>query len=45
MVGLSFEAFGMPMEALIEEYAALPLKAHTLEKRLYGNAQRFFRLG
>ena len=45
MVGLSFEAFGMPMEALIEEYAALPLKAHVLEKWLYGNAQRFFRLG
>jgi uncharacterized protein len=45
MVGLSFEAFGLPMEALIEQYAALPLKDRVLEKWLYGNAQRFFRLG
>ena len=45
MVGLSWEAFGLPMEALIEEYAALPLKDRVIEKWLYGNAQRFFRLG
>ena len=45
MVGLSWEAFGQPMETLVEEYAALPLKDAVLEKWLYGNAQRFFRLG
>jgi hypothetical protein len=28
----------------IEEYAALPLKEPVLEKWLYKNAQRFFRL-
>ena len=44
MVGLSFEAFGMSMEALIEEYASLGLKGPVLDKWLYGNAQRFFRL-
>ncbi len=27
MVGLSWEAFGVPMETLVEEYASLPLKA------------------
>ena len=43
-VGLSFEAFGMPMEGLIEEYASLGLKGQVLDKWLYGNAQRFFRL-
>ena len=45
MVGLSFEAFGLPMETLVEEYAALPLKDRVIDKWLYGNAQRFFRLG
>ncbi len=45
MVGLSWEAFGVPMETLVEEYASLPLKAHVLEKWLYSNAKRFFRLG
>jgi uncharacterized protein len=45
MVGLSWEAFGLPMEALIEEYTALPLKEPVIEKWLYKNAQRFFRLG
>jgi len=44
MVGLSWEAFGIPMEAVVEEYAALPLKEPVLEKWLYRNAQRFFRL-
>jgi uncharacterized protein len=44
MVGLLFEAFGMPMEGLIEEYASLGLKDRVLDKWLYGNAQRFFRL-
>src|ERR1700761_430019 len=45
MVGLSWEAFGLPMEALVEEYASLPLKDSVIDKWLYGNAQRFFRLG
>jgi predicted TIM-barrel fold metal-dependent hydrolase len=45
MIGLSFEAFGLPMEVLVEEYAALPLKDRVIDKWLYGNAQRFFRLG
>lgn len=44
MVGLSWEAFGLPMAALIEEYAALPLKDAVLEKWLHANAERFFRL-
>ena len=44
MVGLSWEAFGVPMEALIEEYAALPLKGPVLDKWLFGNAKNFFRL-
>jgi hypothetical protein len=44
MVGLSWEAFGMPMEALIAEYEKLKLKPHVLDKWLYGNAKRFFRL-
>ena len=44
MVGLSWEAFGLPMEDLIEEYAALPLKASVLDKWLFGNAKNFFRL-
>jgi hypothetical protein len=45
MVGLSWEAFGLPMETLVEEYAALPLKDSVIDKWLYKNAQRFFRLG
>jgi predicted TIM-barrel fold metal-dependent hydrolase len=45
MVGLSWEAFGIPMEAVIEEYAALPLKEPVLDRWLHKNAQRFFRLG
>ena len=45
MVGLSWEAFGLPMETLIEEYEKLPLKAAVLDKWLYRNAQHFFRLG
>ena len=45
MVGLSWEAFGLPMEALVEEYAALPLKDVVIDKWLYRNAQHFFRLG
>jgi predicted TIM-barrel fold metal-dependent hydrolase len=44
MVGLSWEAFGLPMESLVEEYAALPLKDAVIDKWLYRNAQRFFRL-
>jgi predicted TIM-barrel fold metal-dependent hydrolase len=45
MVGLSWEAFGLSMEALVEEYAKLPLKSVVLDKWLYKNAQHFFRLG
>ena len=44
MVGLSWEAFGLPYETLISEYEALPLKDAVVEKWLYGNAARFFRL-
>jgi len=45
MVGLSWEAFGLPMEAVVEEYAALPLKDSVIDKWLYHNARTFFRLG
>ena len=45
MVGLSWEAFGLSMEALVEEYAALPLKDVVIDKWLYRNARQFFRLG
>jgi hypothetical protein len=44
MVGLSWEAFGVPMEDLIEEYAALALKPAVLDKWLFGNATEFFGL-
>ena len=44
MIGLSWEAFGVPFETLIAEYEALPLKPAVLDKWLYGNAKRFFRL-
>ncbi len=44
MVGFSWEAFGLPYETLITEYEALPLKPAVVEKWLYGNAARFFRL-
>lgn len=44
MVGLSWEAFGIPMEAVVEEYAALPLKPAVLDKWMYSNAKTFFRL-
>ncbi len=44
MVGLSWEAFGVPMEDLVKEYEGLPLKEAVVEKWLYGNAKRFFRL-
>jgi hypothetical protein len=33
------------MEALVEEYAALPLKDVVIDKWLYRNARHFFRLG
>ena len=45
MTGLSQEAFGVPFETLIAEFEALPLKPAVIEKWLYGNAARFFRLG
>jgi uncharacterized protein len=44
MVGLSWESFGLPMEAVIEEYAALPLKDHVIDKWFHANAARLFRL-
>lgn len=45
MVGLSWEAFGLPMASVVEEYAALPLKDTVMDKWLHANAERFFRLG
>lgn len=44
MVGLSHENFGMTFQAVIAEYENLPLKPAVLEKWLYGNAKRFFKL-
>ncbi len=45
MVGLSRGIFGVPFEALIGEYQALPLKDSVKEKWLYGNALTFLRRG
>jgi predicted TIM-barrel fold metal-dependent hydrolase len=45
MVGLSRYLFDTPFETLIEEYQSLPIKDKVMEKWLYGNAARFFRLG
>ena len=45
MVGLSRYLFDQPFEKLIEAYQALPLKERVVEKWLYGNAARFFRIG
>ena len=42
MIGLSWEAFGVPFETLIAEYEALPLKPAVLDKWFYGNAAEFF---
>jgi predicted TIM-barrel fold metal-dependent hydrolase len=44
MVGLSRGIFNVPFEQLIGEYQQLPLKDAVMEKWLYGNAARFFRL-
>lgn len=45
MVGLSRALMGRSFEELIAEYAALPLKEKVIEKWLYLNAARFFRIG
>jgi uncharacterized protein len=45
MVGLSPGTLGIPYKQAIAEYEALPLRDHVMEKWLYGNARRFFRLG
>ena len=45
MVGLSLGSVGLPYKEAITEYEALPLKERVIEKWLYGNARRFFRLG
>jgi uncharacterized protein len=45
MVGLSWEQFGLSFEEIIKLYEGLPLKEKVVEKWLYGNAVRFFRLG
>jgi predicted TIM-barrel fold metal-dependent hydrolase len=45
MVGLSRYLFATSFEELIAEYRSLPLKGTVVEKWLYGNAARFFRLG
>jgi len=42
MVGLSAGLVGQPIETLIEEYMALPLKDTVKEKWLYTNAARVF---
>ena len=39
------ELFRMDPEELIVEYENLPLKESVLEKWLYHNAARFFRIG
>lgn len=36
---------GLSFEDLIAEYENLPLKDHVIEKWLYHNAARFFRIG
>jgi len=45
MVGLSLGTVGLPYKEAIAEYEALPLKERVIEKWLYENARRFFRLG
>jgi predicted TIM-barrel fold metal-dependent hydrolase len=45
MVGLSPGTLGIPQKESIAEYEKLPLKERVIEKWLYGNAKRFFRLG
>ena len=42
LVGLSGGLVGQPLEALIGEYMALPLKDTVKDKWLYGNAARIF---
>ncbi len=45
MVGLSRALMGRSFEELIAEYENLPLKDSVIEKWLYHNAARFFRIG
>jgi len=45
MVGLSRGTLGISFKEAIAEYEALPLKERVIEKWLYANARRFFRLG
>lgn len=42
MAGLSRYLFDCPFQELVAEYEQLPLKEKTIEKWLYGNAERFF---
>jgi predicted TIM-barrel fold metal-dependent hydrolase len=44
MVGLTWSSFGTSMQKVIDEYCELPLKDAVLQKWLYDNAARFFRL-
>jgi uncharacterized protein len=44
MTGLSRYLFATSFEELIAEYKSLPLKGAVVEKWLYGNAARFFKL-
>ena len=44
LVGLSGGLVGQPLETLIQEYLALPLKDTVKDKWLYGNAARVFGL-
>jgi hypothetical protein len=45
MVGLSRALMGRSFEELVAEYESLPLKDTVIEKWLYLNAARFFRMG
>ena len=45
MVGISLGSVGIPYEESIALYRSLPLKDKVIDKWLYGNARRFFRLG
>ena len=45
MVGISLGSVGLPYKESIAIYQSLPLKGHVIEKWLYHNARRFFRLG
>jgi len=45
MVGISLGSVGIPYKESIAIYESLPLKERVVEKWLYENARRFYRLG